>query len=395
MLTNSPDAWMSNRPIGQPHWEGTPNPGFHWLGRDDWGVVSTQQTLAAATRSLELTAGSIAGLPWTVRRAEVLLVSTPEWIADPQLLRLDGRIASSAFQSWENRLSAVAFREQLVASLLLHGNAYVFVPVRGANGQPVPPLFLIHPADVELKEGGYWVNEERLPPRSVIHVRGRAPLDDQGRGTGVLEAHAASLGLLSAAVTKATNAMTAPVPAGVLEVGSGWSVDEEEAKAIRADWEMLHRGQVGVGVLNSTLTFKPLSWSPEALQLMALADFGVREVALAFGISPSWLGVPDSSLTYNTVQLKAIELRTFTLLPWVRRIESAFDSELPRGTELQIVMDGLERGDTESRYRAYEIGIRSGFLSTRRARYLEGWPPEEVEDQIAADVEDQVGTVDV
>ena len=375
MLVNSPDGWMTDPRIIQPNWGGMSNPGFHWLGRDDWGLVTPNNTLAAATRAHELVAGSIAAFPWKVKRNDVQAVASPEWIADPQLSRLDGRIASSSFRGWDNRLSPVAFREQILSSLLLRGNAYIFTPVRGSSGQPVPPLFIFHPDDVDIRDGGYWVDGQRLPADAIIHVRGRAPLDEQGRGMGVLEAHAASLGLLGAAVAKVTSAMEAPVPAGVLEVGSGVTIEDDEAKQLREDWERMHAGGYGVGVLNSTITFKPLAWSPEALQLVQLADFGIREVALAFGISPSWLGVPDSSLTYNTVQLKAIELRQFTLLPWVRRIEAVYDSELPRGQELSIVMDGLERADTSARYAAYQTGIQAGFLTVDEARALEGLEP--------------------
>lgn len=390
ILTNSPDGWMSNPAIPQPL-QGFDNPGVHWVGTDTWGLVNGgSSNLAAANRALELIAGSIAGLPWRVRRNETELISpTPVWIDDPQMARWDGRI-QSGFSGWDNRLSPVAFREQIVCSLVLRGNAYVFVPLRDSKGSPVAPLFVLHPDDVDIKDGGYWVGNERLPSGSVIHVSGRGPYDEQGRGKGVLDSYADSLGLLAMAQERATSALNSAVPVGVIEVNSGYSIDQEEATQLRSDWEQMHSGRHGVAVLNSTLSFKPLSWSPESLQLIQMAEFGLRNVAYAFGLSPSWFGIEDNSLQYSTVVMRASELRTFTLLPWVRRIEAQFDSELPRGQELAIVLDGLERGTTMERYQAYAVAIQAGFMSVERARFLEGWPSEQAELQITEDVNDDL-----
>ena len=48
------------------------------------------------------------------------------------------------------------------------------------------------------------------------------------------------------------------------------------------------------------------------------------------------LGVPGDSSTYANVESRMIELRTFTLLPWQRRIESTLDAQLPKGTSLKV-----------------------------------------------------------
>ena len=74
-----------------------------------------------------------------------------------------------------------------------------------------------------------------------------------------------------------------------------------------------------------------------------------------------------------------IELRTFTLLPWQRRIESVLDAQFPRGTELKIRSDGLLRADTSTRYSAYKTALDAGFLTVDEVRQLEDRPPLEVQ----------------
>ncbi len=373
---NSPDGFPNSARRIQVPISGFENPGFIWTGGN--GVVSSSpaEKMAAVMRATGLIAGTIAAMPWRVQRGtERLLV--PPWIEDPQLARPDMRLTSESLTGWETRLDAVSFREQAVYDLLIHGNAFIYVPLRGADGAPLPPVFLLDPTLVDSWDGGYYVAGERLPDKSIIHLRGAPPYDTEtGMGTGVLAAYAQSLGLLDTSITKARNSATAAVPSGVVEIGSGYSPTVEETRELREQWQEIHGGtESSIAVLNAAMTFRPISFDNKSLQLIEMADFGLKQVALAFGLDPSWLGVPSSSLTYNTTVLRGLELRTFSLLTWVRRIESVIDAELPRGTELSIVMDGLERADTESRYRAYDTAIRTGVMTRDEARELEGLPP--------------------
>ena len=66
-------------------------------------------------------------------------------------------------------------------------------------------------------------------------------------------------------------------------------------------------------------------------QLASTREWSLRDVAFAFGVPAYMLGVPGDSSTYANVESRMIELRTFTLLPWQRRIESTLDAQLPKG----------------------------------------------------------------
>ena len=87
------------------------------------------------------------------------------------------------------------------------------------------------------------------------------------------------------------------------------------------------------------------------------------------------LGVPGDSSTYANVESRMIEFKAFTLNPWQRRIESALDAQLPRGTSLKIRTDGLLRADTSTRYAAYKTALESGFMTVDEVRALENRAP--------------------
>ena len=102
-----------------------------------------------------------------------------------------------------------------------------------------------------------------------------------------------------------------------------------------------------------------------------------------FGIAPYQLGVPGDSATYANVQDRAIEFEQFTLLNWIRRIESTLDAQMPLGTDLKIKTAGLERADIQTRYAAYGVGLDKGFLTVDDVRALEDLGPIALDDPFA------------
>ena len=127
-------------------------------------------------------------------------------------------------------------------------------------------------------------------------------------------------------------------------------------------------------------------------QLASTREWSLRDVALAFGVPAYMLGVPGDSSTYANVESRMIELRTFTLLPWQRRIESTLDAQLPKGTSLKVRSDGLLRADTSTRYSAYSAALDRRVADRRRGTRA-GGPPTAAErrgvvmtDQLAMEI---------
>ena len=67
-----------------------------------------------------------------------------------------------------------------------------------------------------------------------------------------------------------------------------------------------------------------------------------------------------------------------TILPWLRRIEGAISRDLLPDDETyfaEFVVEGLLRGDTMTRYSAYQIGLNGGWLTPNEIRRMENLGP--------------------
>lgn len=383
MLWNTPDGWEVDAPwlwwLGPAGGDGTGGPYGNPLTNQSPGEM-VMSTLPGARRCTAIICDTLAGLPWHVFRGFDQL-TTPDWIADPQGLRIDGRVTDAALAS-VIRLSAVEFWANWITAALWFGDGYVYAPVRDASGAPKPPLWQLHPHDVTIDAGAYWVGDIPLPADSIIHLRGEPPYT-KGHGSGVIDSAGLDLNLAATLRTYASNVFTTGVPAGYLK-SSAPSMTQADADALKARWLAQHGGaRRSIAVLNATTEFHPISISPIDAQLDSARVWSLRDLALAFGVPAYMLGVPGDSSTYANVESRMIELRTFTLLPWSRRIESTLDAQLPRGTSLKIRSDGLLRADTATRYAAYQaaLGANGGvaWLTVDEVRALEDRPPMETE----------------
>jgi HK97 family phage portal protein len=371
VLLNDPDGWEVDQPwlwwTGPAGGDGTGGP----YGNPLSNAVPGSQ-LPAVSRCTSIICDTIGGLPWQVFRGYELL-PTPDWVADPQSLRVDERVVDPG-RLTDARLAAVEFWAQWIVAALWWGDGYVYVPVRDAFGAPKPPLWQLHPQDVRIEGGAYWVSDVRLEPGTILHLRGLLPYWDL-HGRGVLTCHAAELGVAQAVRAYTAGVFSSGVPAGYLK-SSQPSMTADQAAALKTAWLSQHGGNKrSIAVLNATTDFTPVAISPVDAQLGNAREWTLRDVALAFGVPAYMLGVPGDSATYANVESRMIELRQFTLQPWIRRIESELDAQLPRGTNLKIKLDGLLRADTKTRYEAYKSALDAGWMTIDEVRELEDRPP--------------------
>jgi HK97 family phage portal protein len=385
ILINSPDGWEHDQqwlwwigPGGGPTGFGNPPP--------DARGYQGAEAIPALMRCTSLIADTIAGLPWRVYRGYDQQ-AIPRWITDPQLTRPDGRIGGVA-PPIPNALTAVEFRAQWITSALWFGDAFMWAPRgRGADGQLQAPLFLLNPLDVEYRDHGYWIGESQLDMSEVVHLRGEPPYD-AGLSDGVIDRYGADLGLAGAMRAYAAGIFASGIPTGYLKVNSP-NPTQDQVEQLKAKWLAQHGGPArSIAVLNATTEFHPISLSPIDTQLDTAREWSLRDIALMCGVPAYMLGVQGDSSTYANVESRMTELRTFTLLPWIRRIEAALDAEFPAGTEVKIITDGTLRADTSTRYDAYKVALDGGWLTVDEVRALEDRPP--LPDQVSTDPADDM-----
>ena len=378
ILQNTPDGWEVDQPWlwwdGPAGGDGTGGPwGNPPPGAEFGQLMPGGASLPAMGRCRALIADALAGVPWQVYRGREQL-TTPAWLLDPQGLRADDRVLGD-YTLHDVRLSAVEFWSSFLVSAIELGEGIAYAPNLDNTGAPMPPLFQINPRDVEVHGGTYYVANEAIPPANMLVVRNRV-WPGKYRGHGVWDQFRAEIGLASGTRDYASNMLGRGIPAGYLKVNSP-DLDEDEAIDLKARWMAAHGGTTRrIAVLNATTEFHPLQLDPQALQLVELMRLSAWEIALIYGIPPYKLGISMGyQNTYANIESASIDYVQDALLPWARRVESAFDACFPAGTSVKLDLDGLRRADTKTRYDAYKEGLDAGFLTVDEVRQMEDLPP--------------------
>ncbi len=177
-------------------------------------------------------------------------------------------------------------------------------------------------------------------------------------------------------------------PGGVIETSANWNdVEFEEfRRRWRAGHEGLKRSQL-VGILSGGATWRDVGIPPQAAQMIEARKFGIQEISRLFRVPPHMIGELEHTATRATIEQQSIEFISYTLRPWLVRGEQALrnglflgKADLATETFAEFVTEGLLRGDIKTRYAAYDVGIRSGFMSRAEARKFEQMPAVDAKD---------------
>ena len=150
---------------------------------------------------------------------------------------------------------------------------------------------------------------------------------------------------------------------------SGERVDEKSAMQIATVYA--HK----VAVLEEGMTYKAISLPPEDSQFLSTREFGVEEICRIFRVPPHM--VQDlKRATFSNIEHQSIDFVVHTLTPWLVRFEQAITKDLLLPEEqdtyfAKFNVDGLLRGDYQSRMQGYATGISNGFLSPNDIHRLE------------------------
>jgi HK97 family phage portal protein len=172
-------------------------------------------------------------------------------------------------------------------------------------------------------------------------------------------------------------------PSGVV---SGEGVREMSDKAFerfKASFNDQYRGAENVGktiVLEDGFKFTPITISNTDGQYLESRKFTKAEIAGMFGVPLHKINDLDKA-TFSNIEQQSLEFVTDALRPWTVRMEKEMKRKLFSPSEkktlfIKFNMGALLRGDTESRYKAYESAITKGCWMTRNeARELEDLNP--------------------
>jgi HK97 family phage portal protein len=274
--------------------------------------------------------------------------------------------------------------QQVLVSLLLDGNAFIRI-IRDTNG--IIGLSVLDPIRVTINRDNPQRNiqysidggESIVPRDEMIHIT-ELKLPGQLRGVSRIEQVRESLGL-SAALQEFSARFfgQGSITSGLIEFPG--NLTEEQAKSLVDSYEQAHRGlrrSHRPGVLSGGAKFQKTGVDPNEAQMLESREFAVEEIARVFRVPLHMLQVAKpGAMSYASVEQNAIQFVTYTLRPYIEKIEIAYSRMLPQGAFIKFNVDGLLRGDIQTRYAAFSTGLQSGFLSINDVRRLEDLRPAE------------------
>ena len=291
-------------------------------------------------------------------------------------------------------MTSFIFRETLMTHLLLWGNAYSQI-IRNGKGEVVAlyPLmpdrmkvdrdehgrlyyeYTVYDADdVDGRKGTDRVGRTvRLQPHDVLHIPGLGFDGLVGYSPIAMAKNAIGLAIATEEYGSKFFANGA-APSGVLE-HPGTIKDPSK---VRESWQATFGGSGNankIAVLEEGMKYTPISISPEQAQFLETRKFQIDEIARIFRVPPHMIGDLEKS-SFNNIEQQSLEFVKYTLDPWVSRWEQAMVRALLKPDEkkryfFKFNVDGLLRGDYQSRMTGYATARQNGWMSANDIRELE------------------------
>lgn len=278
------------------------------------------------------------------------------------------------------------FREMMQGHVELRGNAYARI-VPGRLG-PVDQLVPLHPDYVEpeqLENGEivYHVRDangqkETYLADEIFHIRGLS--SDGVKGLSTIAYARESLGLTSATEEYASRLFgQGTIVRGILKHPDTFK-KPDTARRIREDFRRFAGGLGNAGetvVLEEGMDWERIGLTNEDAQFLELREYQVSDIARWFRLPPHTIGDLRRA-TFTNIENQGLELVVYSLMARFRRWEYAIARSLIMRDDVYFAefnVDGLLRGDIQSRYRAYAIGRNWGWLSANDIRAKENMNP--------------------
>ena len=290
-------------------------------------------------------------------------------------------------------MTSFVFRETLMSHLLIWGNAYAQI-IRDGAGR-VLGLYPLLPDKMEVQRDDrgniYYVYSRNSDENPMFKEYGNIKLkaDDvlhiPGLGfDGLIGYSPIAMAKNAVGMTLACEEYGASFfanganPGGVLEHPG---VLKDPSK-VRESWNSVYRGVNNahkIAVLEEGMKYQQIGIPPEEAQFLETRKFQINEIARLYRIPPHMVGDLDKS-SFSNIEQQSLEFVKYTLDPWVIRWEQSLQRSLLLPGEkgkyfIKLNVDGLLRGDYQSRMNGYAVGRQNGWFSANDIREMENMNP--------------------
>ena len=290
-------------------------------------------------------------------------------------------------------MTSFVFRETLMSHLLIWGNAYAQI-IRDGAGR-VLGLYPLLPDKMEVQRDDrgniYYVYSRnsdenpmfkeygniKLKAEDVLHIPGLGFDGLIGYSPIAMAQNAAGM-TLACEEYGASFFANGANPGGVLEHPGVLKAPSK----VRESWNSVYRGVSNahkIAVLEEGMKYQQIGIPPEEAQFLETRKFQINEIARLYRIPPHMVGDLDKS-SFSNIEQQSLEFVKYTLDPWVIRWEQSLQRSLLLPGEkgkyfIKLNVDGLLRGDYQSRMNGYAVGRQNGWFSANDIREMENMNP--------------------
>ncbi len=282
-------------------------------------------------------------------------------------------------------MTAFDLWSMLDSHVMIRGNAYA--EIVSDNAGNVVEIWPLRPDKMSVvrNEAGALRYIYQLPqkfdnkkvellPEQVLHLRGLTTDGVMGYAPITMMRNAVGL-------TKATEDYAAAYFGNGAQPGM---VLKHPAKLkdpdrLRDQWEHAHQGldqAHRVAVLEEGMSVEKIGLSPEDSQFLETRVHQVYEISRMTDVPPQMI-FELSQANFSTLEQMTLDFVVHHLRPWLVAYEQQcnrsllLESERNAGWFVENLIDGLLRGDLQTRYNAYAIGKQNGWLTTNKILQME------------------------
>ena len=348
----------------------------------DSGASSENRAMAlsAVWACVRLVAGTISSLPLELYR------STPEG----RMVAKDHALYRILHNKPNSDQTALNFWQFMSASVELQGNGFSEI-ARSSDGRVVAILPPFAPESVQPKRASngslaYEItagSRRTLGQDSVLHIRGfgGGPLG----GMSTLAYASSAIGLASAMQASSAAMFRNGVQlSGYVQTDESLTEEQRREAETLINQQMAGADNVGVARLfDRGMKFQPLSINPDDAQMLESRQHSVEEICRYFGVPPHMIGHSNTTTWGSGIEQMTIGFVQFTLRERLKNIESTLEAQLlspaerAEGMRIEFNLEGLLRGDSESRTKFYESGLSNKWMTINEVRAKENMLPVE------------------
>jgi HK97 family phage portal protein len=282
--------------------------------------------------------------------------------------------------------TAVVFWEAMIVSMLLRGNGFA---ERKLIGPRMVALDFLVPQRLSISKNANGTRRYRytqadgsqreIPENRIFRIPGFTV--DGDWGLSAIEYGASVFGSALASSTAANSTFEkglAPTVAFTMER----VLTKEQRTEFRENLKEV-AGALNAGrspLLEGGMDAKTIGINPKDAQLLESRAFSVEEICRWFRVPPFMVGHSEKSTSWGSgIEQQMIGFLTFTLRPWLTRIEQAINKDLLTSVEQQTMyaefsIEGLLRADSAGRASYLSTMVNNGLMTRDEGRAKENLP---------------------